>query len=200
MPRKPRDYEAEYARRIARGSARGLSRSQARGHPKIAETLIRSAGHPLEDARIQLALRTLRRERNLAKAAKAVKVSPERLRKYTIEHSLIEKAGRRWRPRADLPRRMLIIPTPNRCLSPSETYRQHLPWVASWRPLGGFWTQTTARSLRLSSANRSATSTAGNTPSKPARTSSTGCQPPVSTRSSKSIASSSDKRSYGNGW
>ena len=32
MPRKPRDYKAEYQRRIERGLARGLSRSQARGH------------------------------------------------------------------------------------------------------------------------------------------------------------------------
>jgi hypothetical protein len=53
-----RDYKAEYARRIATGSARGISRSQARGHPKVAETPVRSARRPLEDARIQLALRT----------------------------------------------------------------------------------------------------------------------------------------------
>jgi hypothetical protein len=53
-------------------------------------------------------LRALRQERNFAKAAKAARVSPERLRKYAIERGLIEKAGRRWRPRADLPRRMLL--------------------------------------------------------------------------------------------
>jgi hypothetical protein len=93
--RKPRDYKAEYAHRIARGSARGLSRSQARGHPKVAETPVWSAGRSLEDARIQLALRALRRERTFAKAAKTAKVSPERLRKYAIERGLIEKAGRR---------------------------------------------------------------------------------------------------------
>jgi hypothetical protein len=110
MPRrKSRNYKAEYARRIARGSASGLSRSQARGHPKIAETPVWSARRSLEDARIQLALRALRQERTFAKAAKAAKVSPERLRKYAIERGLIEKAGRRWQPRADLPRRMLIF-------------------------------------------------------------------------------------------
>jgi hypothetical protein len=106
--RKPRDYKAEYVRRIARGFVRGLSRSQARGHPRVSETLVWSARHSLEDARIQLALRALRQERTFAKAAKAAKVSPERFRKYAIERGLIEKAGRRWRPRADLPRRILI--------------------------------------------------------------------------------------------
>jgi hypothetical protein len=109
MPRKTRDYAAEYARRIARGFVRGLSRSQARGHPKGVETPVRSAGRPLEDARIQLALRALRQERNFATAAKAAKVSPERLRKYAIERGLIEKADRRWQLRQNLPRRMLIF-------------------------------------------------------------------------------------------
>jgi hypothetical protein len=47
-------------------------------------------------------------KQTFAKAAKAAKISPERLRKYAIERGLIEKAGRRWRPRADLPRRMPI--------------------------------------------------------------------------------------------
>lgn len=34
---KPRDYKAEYARRIQRGIEKGLSRSQAAGHPKAGE-------------------------------------------------------------------------------------------------------------------------------------------------------------------
>jgi hypothetical protein len=37
VPRKPRDYKAEYARRIRNAEARGLTRSQARGHPKRKE-------------------------------------------------------------------------------------------------------------------------------------------------------------------
>lgn len=34
---KPRDYKAEYARRVRSAEARGLSRSQARGHPRKGE-------------------------------------------------------------------------------------------------------------------------------------------------------------------
>lgn len=37
MARRPRDYRAEYRRRIRNAEARGLSRSQARGHPRRSE-------------------------------------------------------------------------------------------------------------------------------------------------------------------
>ena len=40
MSRRKRDYRAEYARRIARGTAKGISRSQARGHPKPKEAAV----------------------------------------------------------------------------------------------------------------------------------------------------------------
>lgn len=41
---KPRDYKAEYRRRIQSGEARGLSRSQAAGHPKRGELPASSVG------------------------------------------------------------------------------------------------------------------------------------------------------------
>jgi hypothetical protein len=104
----PRNYQAEYARRIAKALAQGLSRSQGRGHAKAAEAALR-ASRPISDERLQLALRVLRQESNFAAASRAAKVSPERLRKYAIERGLLEKAGRRWRARADLPRRMLLF-------------------------------------------------------------------------------------------
>jgi hypothetical protein len=109
MSPRRRDFRAEYRRRIANALAKGLSRSQGCGHPKAAEIPPRPARRPFEEARVQLALRALRQERNFAKAAKAAKVSPERLRKYAVERGLIEKAGQRWRVRQDLPRRMLIF-------------------------------------------------------------------------------------------
>ncbi len=40
MSRKPRDYKAEYARRIRNATKKGYSRSQARGHAKLTELSI----------------------------------------------------------------------------------------------------------------------------------------------------------------
>lgn len=109
MPNRIRDYRAEYRRRIERGVAKGLSRSQARGHPKPSETnSARRAARPLEDSRLQQALTALRQEKSLAKAARAARVAPERLRRYASAAGAIEKHGRRWRVNADLPRRVLI--------------------------------------------------------------------------------------------
>jgi hypothetical protein len=108
MSKSKRDFRAEYASRIARGRARGLTKSQARGHAKAAETFLRPS-KPISDSRLQLALRTLREEHNFAAAARAGKIAPERLRKYALEKGLIEKDGRRWRVKAELPRRMLLF-------------------------------------------------------------------------------------------
>jgi hypothetical protein len=105
---RKRDHKADYRRRIARGIARGLTRSQARGHAKAAEAALRPS-KPISDERLQLALRVLRQESNLAAASRAAKLSPERLRKYAVERGLLEKEGRRWRTRADLPRRVLLF-------------------------------------------------------------------------------------------
>jgi hypothetical protein len=40
MARKPRDYAAEYARRIQKALDKGYTRSQARGHAKAGEAPI----------------------------------------------------------------------------------------------------------------------------------------------------------------
>ncbi len=110
MPRRPRDHQAEYARRIARGLAKGLSRSQARGHSRPGETAARVKSlRPISDERMQTALQALRKEKSLTKAAKSVGISPERLRRYANEKGAIEKTGRRWRIRSNLPRRMKLF-------------------------------------------------------------------------------------------
>ena len=106
-----RNYVAEYARRIARAVAKGFSKSQARGHPKVTEAVIgaRRAVKPVEDDRLQLALKVLRQEKSLTTAAREAKVSPERLRRYATEKKLIERRGRRRMVRHELPRRMLLF-------------------------------------------------------------------------------------------
>jgi hypothetical protein len=106
-----RNYAIEYARRIARAVRKGLSKSQARGHPKPTEAIIgtKRPSRPIEDDRLQLALKVLRQEKSLTVAAREAKVSPERLRRYATQKNIIERRGRRWIVRRDLPRRMLLF-------------------------------------------------------------------------------------------
>ena len=106
-----RNYALEYARRIARAVSKGFSRSQARGHPKPAEAASGSkrTAKALEDDRLQIALKVLRQEKSLTAAAREAKVSPERLRRYATEKNIIERRGRRWTVRHELPRRMLLF-------------------------------------------------------------------------------------------
>ncbi len=111
MGTRPRNYKAEYARRIARGTATGISRSQARGHPKPTEAAVstKRPPKPIEDDRLQLAFRVLRQEKSLTAAARAAKVSPERLRRYATQRDIVERRGRRWIVRHDLPRQMKLF-------------------------------------------------------------------------------------------
>jgi hypothetical protein len=111
MAKRTRDFRAEYAHRIARGAAKGVSRSRARGHPKPAEVAVSSKrpARAIEDDRLQLALKVLRQEKSLTAAAREAKISPERLRHYATEKNIIERQGRRWIIRHELPRRMLLF-------------------------------------------------------------------------------------------
>jgi hypothetical protein len=105
-----RDYAAEYARRISRATARGLSRAQARGHPKPGESALSSRRRPadLDDKRLQRGLRILRQDKNLRAAARAIGVSPERLKHTAATKGAITKEGRRWVLNPSLPRRVPI--------------------------------------------------------------------------------------------
>lgn len=111
MVKRKRDGKKEYRRRIARGAARGLSRSQARGHPRANEAPAKRTHRitALDDVKLQMGIRALRTERSITKAAMAAQISPERLRAYAHEKKLIEKRGRRWFLKLDLPRRVLIF-------------------------------------------------------------------------------------------
>lgn len=110
MVKRKRDSKAEYKRRIALGEARGLSRSQARGHRRATEAKVAKsrAEKALEDAKLQMGLRYLRKGKAFGKAAIQAHISPERLRTYAEEHGIIEKRGRRWVIKQNLPRRVLI--------------------------------------------------------------------------------------------
>lgn len=94
---KPRDYRAEYTRRIERGLARGLSRSQARGHPRPGESHTAKAALPSYDPRLEAGLKAMRGGKSLGKAARAIGVAPERLRGYVAQTGVVAKQGRRWR-------------------------------------------------------------------------------------------------------
>jgi hypothetical protein len=107
---KQRDYAAEYVRRIARWLKKGFSKSQARGHPKPNESTIstRKPTLTIDDGKLQRALQVLRKEKNLAVAARTAHVSPERLKRAAASKRAIQKLGRRWVVNPDLPRRMPI--------------------------------------------------------------------------------------------
>jgi hypothetical protein len=110
MSRRPRDYRAEYAQRIARGLAQGLTRSQARGHPRVGETHVsRRAAIPEYHPTLERGLRQLRLGRTLGQAARASHVAPERLRAYLPRTGVVEKQGRRWRVLQD--DRLRDVPT-----------------------------------------------------------------------------------------
>src|SRR5471032_3127772 len=77
--KRKRDSKAEYQRRMALGNARGLSKAQARGHRRAKEAKVarNRAEKALEDAKLQMGLRFLRKEKSFTKAAKEAHISPE---------------------------------------------------------------------------------------------------------------------------
>jgi hypothetical protein len=109
MSRKPRDYAAEYRRRIARGLAKGVSRSQARGHPRAREKHL-SPKAP-SNRRLEEGVAALRKTKSLSAAAKQAKVAPERLRRYLKDLDFIEKQRGRWVVGADPRLRTVLIYT-----------------------------------------------------------------------------------------
>jgi hypothetical protein len=108
---KKRDYKAEYERRKARAIARGFTLSQARGHPKPGEPYIgKRLASPLDYSRhLESGVKEIRRGKPLTKAAKAIAVAPEQLRKYVKQSGVAIKAGRQWRIGPDNRKRVLPI-------------------------------------------------------------------------------------------
>lgn len=102
MSRRPRDNQADYLRRVARGDARGLSRSQARGHPRAGERPIKAPPPARYDRRLESGLKALRQGKGLTSTAKTLRVSPERLRRYLSELPFVEKHQGRFVVGTDL--------------------------------------------------------------------------------------------------
>jgi hypothetical protein len=105
---RPRDYKAEYQRRIANAAKRGLSRSQARGHARAGETSLKAAVVK-SDARLEAALKTLRATGNQGRAAKVAGVSAERFRRFLKSNALVSRQGRQWTFNDQRTRRMTVI-------------------------------------------------------------------------------------------
>ena len=113
--KNPRDYKAEYARRIAKGLAQGLSRRQARGHPgakeRTASGKVRRDIELTELRRIERGVRRMRAGSSLAKAARNAHVSSERLRHYVARHRLAVRERGRWKFRKDKRDRQMFMYT-----------------------------------------------------------------------------------------
>lgn len=93
---KQRNFKAEYARRIANAEKRGLTRSQARGHAKAGEPLVKPKPATEPDPRLEAALKLLRETGNQSRAASETGVSVERFRRFLRENKLAARTGRTW--------------------------------------------------------------------------------------------------------
>jgi hypothetical protein len=96
MNRKTRDFRREYLRRLERGRARGLTTSQARGHAKAGEQWRKSESSADPRGPEESALKMMKHGATLKEAARAHRVSQERLRRYLHENTQANYRGRKW--------------------------------------------------------------------------------------------------------
>jgi hypothetical protein len=96
MARKPRDYKAEYARRIERGRKRGHSRARARGHKPPRESIAKRNTASVRE-RLDAAFEEFRKTKNLNRSAKSAKLSAERFALFIRQNRLARKHKGKWR-------------------------------------------------------------------------------------------------------
>lgn len=106
---KKRNYQSEYARRLARGFAKGLSRSQARGHAKSGEASIKPKRTKIDTAPLEAALKSLHASGSLKQAARDHHISAERFKRYLSENSLAMRVGHTWKITDERPREMTVL-------------------------------------------------------------------------------------------
>jgi hypothetical protein len=108
MPRKPRDYAAEYRRRQKRGRDRGWSRTKARGHGRQSKRRRKAVPRVYGD-QFEQALRALRVLKNQKQAAQSAGISPKRFRTFLKEKRLARFRKGRWHFTDLRPRQILVI-------------------------------------------------------------------------------------------
>jgi hypothetical protein len=117
MARRPRNYKAEYQRRVARGVAKGLSRSQARGHPRHHEPYVAQLAKARPyDPLLEEGLKRIREGRPMAASAHSIGVAPERLRSYVTRTGVGRKEANRWRIGPDYRNREMLVYSAGRAL------------------------------------------------------------------------------------
>jgi hypothetical protein len=98
MAGRTRDFKLEYVRRIARGLEVGLDRSAARGHPKSGQDIRPKKPAAISPANpLHKGFERVKAGGGLANAAKALRISRERLRRYVGENADFGRDGRQWR-------------------------------------------------------------------------------------------------------
>jgi hypothetical protein len=98
MAKRRRDYQKEYARRVAVAAERGLSRSAARGHPRAGERRKPATGRAVDpNSREERALKMMRLGGSLRDAASHFRMSQERLRAYLKEATGATRENGRWK-------------------------------------------------------------------------------------------------------
>jgi hypothetical protein len=108
MAKRKRNYEREYARRKQLARERGLSLSQARGHPKKGERSVsemkrkRYFPRTRKEEAARRAIRRMTRGESMSRAARAEGISPSTVKRYGMEHGLLEhvphEEARRFAP------------------------------------------------------------------------------------------------------
>lgn len=97
MAKRKRNFRQEYRQRIARGKRLGFSRSAARGHARVGERT-RPAGIATNPrGPEESGLKMMKHGSSLKAAARANRISQERLRRYMRENTETTRAGKVWR-------------------------------------------------------------------------------------------------------